>query len=225
VRGAGFRLRPFEEEVDADVPFDAALMYGGAMAYVYVADRSTCRAPEQACDWTKPPRFEEDVLPLAEAFYQANASGRYAQSMRGSLDLVLVRRTPAEGDALPFDVYLGDGRVEPLAATLAREPRAAYVAFDERLRELAVGPKGDHAGEILLLARNGNEPSEATRFYFAGLYHSWHGSPSRADSEVPLILAHPRRSTAELGALVRRVAGPTSTHTDVTPLIEALLAD
>lgn len=225
VRGAGFRLRPFEYEVDADVPFDAVLMYGGAMAYAYVADRSTCRAPEQVCDWTKPPRFEEDVLPLAEAFYQANASGSYAPSMRGALDMILVRRSPAEGDALPFDVYLGDGRVEPLAATLARVPRAAYVAFDERLRELAVGPKGDHAGEILLLARNGNEPSEATRFYFAGLYHSWHGSPSRADSEVPLILAHPQRSTAELGALVRRIAGPTSAHTDVTPLIESLLAD
>ena len=35
----------------------------------------------------------------------------------------------------------------------------------------------------------------------------WHGSPSRQDSEVPLIVAHPRKSTAELHALVAKVLG------------------
>jgi hypothetical protein len=57
------------------------------------------------------------------------------------------------------------------------------------------------------------------RYYFAGLYHSWHGSPSRQDSEVPLVVAHPRRSTAELAELTRRALGKTPGHADVAKLL------
>nr|MDQ3035632.1 alkaline phosphatase family protein [Myxococcota bacterium] len=120
VRSAGFHLRPFELEVGDDVDFDAVLAYGGAMAYVYVADRSTCpaveapstdrspgprraravpttiaepleSAPVRRCDWSRPARYEGDVLPMAEAFYRASAEGLHAPGMRGTLDLVLVR--------------------------------------------------------------------------------------------------------------------------------------
>lgn len=249
VRGAGFHLRPFELEVGAEVDFDAVLAYGGAMAYVYVADRSTCpaieapaparrrrraRAPSKVaapvepaparCDWSRPPRYEDDVLPMAEAFYRASADGMHAPGMRGTIDLVLVRppRTPSE-DAARFEVYLGDGRTEPIDEHLASHPRASYVAVQARLRDLAVGPRGHHAGDVLLIARNGDEADVANRYYFATLYRSWHGSPSRPDSEIPLIVAHPDVSTAELARRTRSALGREPRQTDIAALIETLL--
>jgi hypothetical protein len=51
----------------------------------------------------------------------------------------------------------------------------------------------------MLLAREG--------YYFSRPYHSWHGSPSRRDSEVAFIVAHPRRAPAELRALVAPALG------------------
>jgi hypothetical protein len=208
VRATGFRLRAFE--LEDDDPFDTVLAYGGALAYVYVADRSTCAT---TCDWKKPARFEEDVVPLAEGFHAANARGAHAPSMRGSLDLVLVRSTGGE-----LLEYVGNGRTRPL------QPHASYLALRERLRDLTVGDRGDHAGDIVLIARNGAEPDIANRYYFSKRYYSWHGSPSPADSEIPFILAHPKHSTAELSGLVRRVAGDTTEATDITSVIVRLLA-
>lgn len=224
LRGAGFRLRPFELEVDASADFDAVITYGGAMAYAYVADRSTCPRAGTTCDWARPARYEEDVLPLADAFFRASEDGTHAPGMRGTLDLVLVRRpVPLGEDARPFEVYVGDGRVEPLDRHLAAHPRRHYVAVESRLRDLAVGPYGHHAGDVLLLARNGDEEDPADRYYFAGRYRSWHGSPSRADSEVPLIVAQRGRTPEELGRRVRAVLGREPRQADVARVIEALL--
>jgi hypothetical protein len=234
VRGAGFRLRPFELEVAEDDDFDAVLAYGGAMAYVYVADRSHCPArPREhvtiendlaACDWALPARYDEDVVPMADAFFRASRDGLHAPGMRGTLDLVLLRRpSPVGEDAGPFEVYVGDGRSEPLGAHLAAHPHRAYVAVESRLRDLAVGPHGDHAGDVLLIARNGDEDDPANRYYFASLYRSWHGSPSRADSEIPLILANATWTSAALARRARTALGEQPRQTDIARLIESIL--
>jgi hypothetical protein len=44
-------------------------------------------------------------------------------------------------------------------------------------------------------------------YYFAGQYHSWHGSPSRMDSEVPFIVSRAHADAAKIGALVRALIG------------------
>ena len=221
VRGAGFRLRPFELELDEDQEdYQAVIAYGGAMAYVYLADRSGCMSAGQRCDFNQPPRFEEDVLAAAEAFYQANLTGKHAPGMKGSLDLILARRPrPFAEDDEPFEVYTGGGKLQPLDKYLAEHPHATYVAVEQRMRELAVGLHGERAGDVLLLANNGNVERQEDRYYFAGLYHSWHGSPSRRDSEVPFIVAHPRRSKADLADLARRTLGDNPTQTDVAKLL------
>lgn len=226
LRGAGFRLRPFELELDKDEEdYQAVLAYGGAMAYVYLADRSGCSQAGQRCDFAQPPRFEDDVLVAADAFYQTNATGKGAPGMKGTLDLILARRPkPFAEDDEPFQVYVGDGKLEPLAKHLSQHPRAAYVATDARLRELAAGRYGERAGDVLLIASNGNVERREDRYYFAALYHSWHGSPSRQDSEVPLIVAHPRRTTAELSALTRSTLGANPTHADVGKLLLKVVA-
>ncbi len=207
VRAAGYRLRPFELSVDADHDFDTVMAYGGALAYVYVADRSTCPRAGDVCAWAPPPRFREDVVPLAEAFRK-----------QPWIDLVLVR-----GDDAAFAVYVGDGDVESIEAHLAAHPRPGYVDVAGRLRDLAVGPRGDHAGDILLVARNGAEPDIDDRYYFSSRYHSWHGSPSDVDSEIPLIVAHPGRSAEELRRVVRTIAGSETSADEIAGILEQLL--
>jgi hypothetical protein len=213
LRAAGFRVRPFEWKVSDDADYQAVVAYGGATAFVYLADRSGCAAPGARCDFRRPPRFEEDVLPVADAFFRSSRDGAPVASMRGTLDLVLTRRPRAPAGAdLPFQVYTGDGRLEDVSAYLARHPRDGYVLVEERLRDLAEGPLGERAGDVLLLARDGAERDVDHRYYFSRSYRSWHGSPSRQDSEVPFILAHPGLGRAQLRDLTRPLGRSPRLH-------------
>ena len=149
LRRIGFRVRPFERNVPAAHDFSAVLAYGGAMAYVYLADRSRCPSEKQACDWKLPPRYEEDVLAAAEAFHKNDEDGSIVPPMRGALDMILTRRPKpyAEVDA-PFEVYVGAGKTVPVGAWLEAHPHPTYIALDARLRDLAVGVHGERAGDI-----------------------------------------------------------------------------
>lgn len=221
LRRAGFRVRPFAlEEEQSD--FDVVLAYQGAMAYVYVADRSACAAPGTSCDWTRPPRYREDVLAAADAFHENNASGELVPQIAGALDLVLVREPrPQPETDLPFEVYVGKGRTIPLGKYLAKHPMPQYVALESRLRDLAVGPAGERAGDVLLIAHNNDRLPLAERFYFSPPYRSWHGSAGRKDSEIPLIVARRGWTSEQLEALVtRRMNGHS--QQDVGNLLVAL---
>src|SRR6185312_9454613 len=130
-----------KRDVDAHDPFDAVLAYGGAMAYVYLADRSLCPGPHDVCAWDRPPRYREDVLAAAEAFRVENETG---PDMKGMLDMILVREPRAYREIdRPFEVYVGDGATMPVEDYLRAHPHPTYVAFAERLRELAVGLHGE----------------------------------------------------------------------------------
>jgi hypothetical protein len=220
MKKAGFRLRPFELDVSARDGFDAVWAAGGAMAYVYLADRSTCPTDRTPCDWSRPPRYEEDVLPMADAFYRADRDGALVPEMKGVLDLVMVRRAKpyAEID-LPFEVYVGGGKTEPLEAHLARHPHPTYIDMPARLRDLAVGPHGERAGDVLLLAHNGDRDDPRGRYYFAELYRSWHGSPSRRDSEIPFIVAHRAQAAEALARRVERHLGRAPYQQKVTDVL------
>lgn len=216
---AGFRLRPLQLEVSA-TDFQAVLAYQGPVAYVYVADRSTCIASGVACDWTRPPRFRQDVLPVAEAYFQANRRG----GMRRTLDLILARRPrPFAEDDAPFEVYVGGGRLVPVERYLRRHPHPHWVAFEARLRELAVGRYGERAGDVVLIARDDAPDQPEGRFYFSATpMESIHGSASRQDSEVAMILAHPGHTTAELAAMTGAAFGASPRSRAVTDLVQRL---
>ncbi len=219
LRAAGYRLRPFGLDDEGET-FDAVLAYQGAMAYVYLADRSDADQPA----WSKPPRYEEDVLPAADAFFRSSQEGEPIAAMRGTLDLVLTRRPrPVEEDALPFEVYTGGGKTIPIGEWLRNNPRETYLDLESRLHDLAAGPYGHRAGDILLLANNGNRERPEDRYYFAFRYRSWHGSPSEKDSCVPFILAHARRSEAELRALAEETLGTRPTLDKAWPLFRRLV--
>jgi hypothetical protein len=173
------------------------------------------------CDWSRPPRFREDVLKAAQAYFDANRSGRYAPRMKNTLDMILTRRPrPFAQDDLPFEVYVGHGKLLPLRDYLRTHPHADWVAFESRLRDLAVGRYGERAGDVILIARNGHGATPDGRYYFSdSKQESVHGSASQQDSEVVLIVAHPSRSVADLENIVRGVLSEDSRSRQVTDLI------
>lgn len=225
LRQAGFRVRPFRIELDpAEQDFQAAVAYQGAFAYVYLADRSTCARPGTRCAWSRPPRLEEDVFPVAHAFYQASRTGAGVPALRGTLDLVFARPPTAPGaDALPFQVWNGR-RLVPVAEYLAANPRPELLDLERRLEGLAAGPHGHRAGDVLLLARTGMELPIEQRFYFSSQYHSWHGSPTLQDSEIPLLVAQAGTPGTAIRDRVRRAAGDRPDQLSITPVILDLLA-
>ncbi len=224
LRRTGFHVRPFERHVAASDPFNAVIAYGGAMAFVYLADRSKCPGLG-ACAWSDPPRYREDVLAAAEGFWRNNTDGSLAPHMKGTLDLVLVRkpRPVVEVDA-PFEVYVGDGRTQPIDDYLKEHPHPTYIDAAKRFEELAVGVHGERAGDILLLAHNGDRENIEQRYYFAAPYHSWHGSPSKRDSEIPLIVANPRHDAAKINAWVTPILGDRPYQRKITDLVLGLRA-
>ena len=224
LKKAGFHLRPFELEVSDTTRFDTVLAYQGAMAYVYVADRSRCN--DERCEWKQPPRFREDVLEVAEAFWQASTNGKYVPEMKGTLDMVLARKPrPAKSVDAPFEVYEGGGRLVPIAQHLERHPHPTYVELEKRLKALGVGRVGERAGDVILIACNGDKNTPEERYYFSSRYRSWHGSPSKQDSEIALIVAHPERSSGELGRKVKKVLGDEPFQQKFSDVLLALRYD
>ena len=228
----GFRIREMELDVDDDEgddddadeqDYQAVVAYQGAMAYVYLADRSTCAQVEDLCDWNRAPRWTEDVVPMLRAFEAANQRGATVPELRGTLDLILSRPPrPVGTDALPFQVWDG-GRLVPIPEYLATHPRPDLLAFESRLEGLAAGPHGHRAGDILLLARSGMHRPVEDRYYFSNEFRSWHGSPTAQDSRIPLIVAHGSRSGGDIERTVTKAIGERPTQLSITPLVRALL--
>lgn len=225
----GFRLHDHEAGELEEATFQAAVAYQGAFAYVYLADRSTCEAEDAPCDWSRAPRLAEDVLPVAHAFWEANATGAHVSALEGTLELVLARPPrPVGEDALTFQVYDGE-RLVPVGEYLTTHPNPTLLAFEARLEDLAAGPHGHRAGDVLLFAKSGLHRPIEERFYFSGEYHSWHGSPFEQDSHVPLVVAHPNVDSATLRARVERAMPARlegwSTQLDFVRLACALVAE
>jgi len=223
LRRAGFRVRPAHLEVDEDeADHQAVLAYQGAFAYVYLADRSGCPGEGSRCDWRRPPRLAEDVLPAVRAFDAANRTGAGVPALRGTLDLIFARAPRPPGQAGPFEVWDGQ-KLVPIGEYLAAHPRPDLLELESRLRGLAVGPFSHHAGDVLLLAKSSSALPIQDRHYFSGVYHSWHGSPTDQDSRIPLLVALPGGDGRALREQVRRAVGERPSQLDVTRLILALL--
>ncbi len=221
LEAVGFRVRPFELETD-DEAYQAVLSYQGAFAYVHLADRTTCPKARERCDWIAPPRFEEDVLEVVRGFDAAGRSGRAAGGLRGAIDLIFAREPRGVKPAGPFRVWDGDSLV-PVGDYLAANPRPDLLDLEHRLEGLGVGPYGHRSGDVMLLSRYREQDPEKERFYFAARYRSWHGSPSRQDSEIIFALARPSSTGAELRARMHAAIGDNPSQLDVTPLILKLL--
>ncbi len=224
VKAVGFRPRKFQLTPGPnEQDFQSAFAYQGAISYVYLADRSTCPNPGQTCDWKKPPRFKQDVMPVVRALYKENQTGNITPHLKHTLDLIFARQpVPPGTNTLPFEIFDGKQLV-PISDYLDEHPRPDLIDLDRRMRWLSCGPYGNRAGDILLLTKTGLDRPIGRRFYFSGPYNSWHGSASMQDSHIPLIVASQSHSGAELEAIVERIADDKPSELDLTPIVRALL--
>lgn len=222
LRKAGFRVRSRSLKSDDD-DFQAVLALQGGMAFVYLADRSTCPEAGMRCDWSRPPRNEEDLLEAARIFDEANRTGAHIPHLKNTLDLILARTGAAPGaDGPSFRVFDG-GRLVSIGDYLDDHPRTDLLRLEKRINELATGPYGYMAGDILLLSRMRLDEPLQDRTYFGEPYYSWHGSANRSDSEVVSVLVHVRKAGSALRPMVHESLGPDPSQTDLKELILKLL--
>ncbi|MBF6559273.1 MAG: alkaline phosphatase family protein [Candidatus Binataceae bacterium] len=224
VNDAGFRVRKAKLALtDSEQDYQAVLAYQGFMAYIYLADRTTCANRGERCDWRKPPNFVEDVMPVVRAFYKVNRTGRPYPRLKGTIDLIFARVPVAHGtNAAPFEIYDGR-RLVPIRDYLARHPRPDLIELDRRMRWLGAGPYGNRAGDIVLLARTGAGVPIERRYYFAVTPHySWHGSADGLDSHIPFILAQEGGKGEKMRAIVQKATGGQVYEKDLTPVVRAV---
>ena len=225
LKRSGYRVRkPLLTLGELDTDYQAVLAYQGFMAYVYLADRSTCEQEHQPCDWPKPPRFKEDVLPALQAFDKANRSGELVPELKGTIDLIFGREpAPTNQAAKPFQIFDGQ-KLVPIGDYLNRNPRPDLIDLERRMQWLGAGPYGHRAGDILLLAKACTQLPIEQRFYFASVsHHTWHGSACEQDSRIPFILAQAGGNGERMRALMRKFAGEVPTELSLTPLVRELL--
>jgi hypothetical protein len=224
VAKSGFRVRkPLLTLGNLDKDYQAVLAYQGFMAYVYLADRSTCLEEHKTCDWKKPPRFQEDVLPVVKAFYNANRTGELVPELKGTLDLIFAREPVSDShNAKAFQIFDGE-RLVPMGLYLKKHPRPDLVDLERRMRWLGAGPLGNRAGDIVLLARACTNLPIQNRYYFASITHyTWHGSACEQDSRIPFILAQAGGSGASMRNLMKKVGGDSPSQMALTPLVVEL---
>jgi hypothetical protein len=223
LEGLGFRTRPSVlQTAEDEADFQLVAAYQGPMVFLYVADRSTCPRPGERCDWSRPPRYEQDVLPLLRALEARRAANEPPFAF---IDLLLSREpVPVAEPAAPFSVFDGEGLVS-VRDYLARVPRPELLAFEERLGWLSAGRLGHRAGDVALLTDFGAHRPVEERRYFGPRYHSMHGGAAELDSLVTLAVAGAPGSGEALGELVRRtLSADLPSLLDVAALLEALLA-
>ena len=201
-----------------DPACDAVVGMNGGLAHVYLQHR--------AGRWADPPRYSEDVLPVAEAFYEMNLSGRYVPELAGCLDLILIRDAERMGWSGEYRVYLGNGGTQSLADYVAAHPELGYADPVARIRQAASAMTGD-----LILLANGREG-----FYFGRSTQGVHGGLLSAESEVVFTLAYPGGGRDEIARLREVVTteiadrcaiegGRQPSVADLVPILMAFIAE
>jgi len=221
---AGFRVRQARLILaNANKDYQAVLAYQGFIAYIYLADRSTCPHEDDQCDWKKPARFEEDVIPVLKTIYRSNTKGRPVAKLKGTIDLIFARPgVPGGQNTLPYMVFDGEHLV-PIHDYLQAHPRPDLIDLEQRMNWLSAGPYGNRAGDILLLARACMNIPIKDRYYFSGITHyTWHGSACEQDSHIPFILAKPNETGTDLRSIMSDFGGDAPSERELTPLVRAL---
>ena len=174
-----------------DPACDAVVGLNGGLAHVYLQHR--------AGRWADPPRYQEDVLPVAEALRQMSQTGKYEDELQGSLELILVRDAEREGWEGEYRVLPMQGGVQlqSLADYLAARPELAYADAANRIRLATSAATGD-----LILAANGREG-----YYFGAPTRGVHGGLYAGESEAVLTFAYPDGSSNEMAWMRETVHG------------------
>lgn len=188
---------------------DAVVASNGGLAYVYLRRRDG--------EWNIPPVFENEVLPVARAFWDAHQSGKHAPDLQGALSAVLLRNVEADGWQADYRALHPDGRILPLEEFLADQPSFVVVDAVQRLKRLACPVSGD-----LLLFSN-----YADGFYFGGPTVGVHGGLHPEESLAVASLGAPRATAAQYNkmraAAKNSIAAGTPNLADLVPILSELL--
>jgi hypothetical protein len=161
---------------------DAVVASNGGLAHVYLQNRRG--------HWADQPRFIDDVLPVAQAFWEANATGRYAEDLNNALSMILIRNVERDGWSGDYLAFTPSAQL-PISDYLASHPEIKTVEAVNRLRRLACPTSGD-----LVLVSN-----YAEGFYFGGPIRGVHGGLHPHDSEAVLSLGWPTGSREQVEML------------------------
>jgi type I phosphodiesterase/nucleotide pyrophosphatase len=226
VADAGFRVRKAKLTLADDQQYyQLMLAYQGFMAYIYLVDRSSCPARGTRCDWKRPPRFKQDVMPVVRAFDKVNRTGRPFARLKGTIDLIFARMPSAAGNAAgPFQIFDGRGLI-PIGEYLEAHPRPDLLDLEQRMDWLGAGPYGNRPGDIVLMANSSGVPIDHRYYFAAEPHYTWHGSADELDSRVPLMLVQVGGSGDRMRKIVRGAVGKPPSEKDLTPIVRALFHD
>ena len=143
---------------------DAVVASNGGLAQVYLRGHNA--------GWSDLPRYEEDVFPVAQAFWEAHATGRHAQDLYGALSMVLARDVHNGGWDAEYFALNPDGSRVDVAEYLRQHPEIETVDAPARLRHLA----GPLSGDLVLVA------NYKEGFYFGDIHTGVHGGLHPHDS-------------------------------------------
>lgn len=161
---------------------DAVVGCNGGMAHIYLRNRLG--------EWRETPRFVEDVLPVAQAFWEANLTGRYAGDLLNALVMILVRDVEHEGWQAPYRVFTPQGLYIP-SQYLLQHAEIEMVGADQQLCALTSPQSGD-----LLLVSN-----YVDGYYFGAPASGMHGGLHPGDSKAVLSLSWVRASRRQMDHL------------------------
>ena len=159
---------------------EAVMALNGGLGDVYVQNRSTGA-------WKDAPRFEPDLLPVAQAFWEAHQEGRYTTHLQGALAGILVRNVERDGWQAPYQALTPNGALIPLADWFAMQPPDLYLDPVHRLNNRA----GRYASDIAIIS------NYADGYYFGTQSAGTHGGLHPEESHATLVYGWPDASIAE----------------------------
>jgi hypothetical protein len=162
--------------------FDHAVAHNGGTAYVYLIRRK--EDGSSTGDWSQPPRFEQDVLAVAEQFRLANVDATHP--LHGKIDVILVRDSSgSDGFKTAYRVYKAVGDIKTIEAGL---PAGDDLYFQRVFRTKSFA--SERTGDLVLIAKNDLTDADK-RFYFAVKRKGHHGWMSRPTAENTFVVAAP----------------------------------
>jgi hypothetical protein len=157
-----------------DPAVDAVVGLNGGFAHVYLRHRED--------DWPVIPRFEDDILRVADAFHEMNDTGKYRDELQNTLEFILVKNAEADGWGGDYHVHLSDGTLQDFPSWLAEHTDIPLADAHNRVRLAANHMSGD-----LIL---GTKAGEGVYFGAEGL-KGVHGSLHHGDSQAVLSFGVP----------------------------------
>ncbi len=183
---------------------NAVVASNGGLAHVYLQNRRG--------RWNDFPVFAETVLPVAQAFWDANQTGRYSSDLQDALAMILVRSAEADGWEAEYQVYTPE-KLLPVDAYLRQHPEIETVAAAQRLAHLA----GPLSGDLLLVS------NYQGGFYFGAPTRGTHGGLAPGNSSAVFALGRPAAAAPEQDALRAAVrahlAERPASLADVAPIL------